>query len=697
MTHQMLDEDFINLDKSNKEDVYVYLTTPGKNKAGQYTRESGFKKNFPKLYSDYLDYFDKDKYDTYPFNQLLYHYFNNDKFMSIGICKNEKCSNRCKFNDFKTGYYDFCSSKCSLSSEIHKEKVRQTCIKKYGVDCVLKDKEIKKKIKDTRLDKYGSMCSDEAVQKAKKTKLEKYGNEKYVNTEKMQQTKLERYGDSGYHNVEKMQQTKLDRYGDSGYHNVEKMQQTKLERYGDSGYHNIEQMKQTNLERYGVEYYSQLDEFDEKIYQTKLERYGDSGYHNIEQMKQTNLERYGVEYAQNSDIIKEKIKCTNLKRYGNEYAIGSDTVRKKIVETSIDKYDDTNPYRGKLHRELIKKFPELIGFSGNKYICKCLNINCDACEKKQFELPSPIFRRRKNQGIELCPILNPILVSDGTSDIENDIYLYIKSIYSGKIIQNDRSILNGKEIDIYLPEMNLAIEFNGLYWHSEVYKDKMYHQEKTILCENKGIQLIHIWEDDWLDKKDIVKDIIQSKLGMNDKIPARKCTIKEVLSKESKEFLEKYHIQGNVNASIRIGLYYDDSLVEIATFGKLRNILHSNGQENQYELYRLCSKSGYTVVGGVSKLLTHFIRKYQPKQIVSYANLDISNGNVYNSFFKKISITSPGYYWSKDGYKYHRSNFTKHILVKNGYDKNKTEEEIMHELGYYKVYDSGNIKYVWEC
>ena len=655
MKHQILDEDFINLDKSNKEDVYVYLTTPGKNKAGQYTRESGFKKNFPKLYSEYLDYFDKDKYDAYPFNQLLYHYFNNDKFMSIGICKNEKCSNRCKFNDFKTGYYDFCSSKCSLSSEIHKEKVRQTCIKKYGVDCVLKDKEIKKKIKDTRLDKYGSMCSDEAVQKAKKTKLEKYGNEKYVNTEKMQQTKLERYGDSGYHNVEKMQQTKLDRYGDSGYHNVEKMQQTKLERYGDSGYHNIEQMKQTNLER------------------------------------------YGVEYAQNSDIIKEKIKCTNLKRYGNEYAIGSDTVRKKIVETSIDKYDDTNPYRGKLHRELIKKFPELIGFSGNKYICKCLNINCDVCEKKQFELPSPIFRRRKNQGIELCPILNPILVSDGTSDIENDIYLYIKSIYSGKIIQNDRSILNGKEIDIYLPEMNFAIEFNGLYWHSEVYKDKMYHQEKTILCENKGIQLIHIWEDDWLDKKDIVKDIIQSKLGMNDKIPARKCTIKEVLSKESKEFLEKYHIQGNVNASIRIGLYYDDSLVEIATFGKLRNILHSNGQENQYELYRLCSKSGYTVVGGVSKLLTHFIRKYQPKQIVSYANLDISNGNVYNSFFKKISITSPGYYWSKDGYKYHRSNFTKHILVKNGYDKNKTEEEIMHELGYYKVYDSGNIKYMWEC
>ena len=655
MKHQILDEDFINLDKSNKEDVYVYLTTPGKNKAGQYTRESGFKKNFPKLYSEYLDYFDKDKYDAYPFNQLLYHYFNNDKFMSIGICKNEKCSNRCKFNDFKTGYYDFCSSKCSLSSEIHKEKVRQTCIKKYGVDCVFKDKEVKKKIKDTRLDKYGSMCSDEAVQKAKKTKLEKYGNEKYVNTEKMQQTKLERYGDSGYHNVEKMQQTKLDRYGDSGYHNVEKMQQTKLERYGDSGYHNIEQMKQTNLER------------------------------------------YGVEYAQNSDIIKEKIKCTNLKRYGNEYAIGSDTVRKKIVETSIDKYDDTNPYRGKLHRELIKKFPELIGFSGNKYICKCLNINCDVCEKKQFELPSPIFRRRKNQGIELCPILNPILVSDGVSDIENDIYLYIKSIYSGKIIQNDRSILNGKEIDIYLPEMNFAIEFNGLYWHSEVYKDKMYHQEKTILCENKGIQLIHIWEDDWLDKKDIVKDIIQSKLGMNDKIPARKCTIKEVLSKESKEFLEKYHIQGNVNASIRIGLYYDDSLVEIATFGKLRNILHSNGQENQYELYRLCSKSGYTVVGGVSKLLTHFIRKYQPKQIVSYANLDISNGNVYNSFFKKISITSPGYYWSKDGYKYHRSNFTKHILVKNGYDKNKTEEEIMHELGYYKVYDSGNIKYVWEC
>ena len=694
--HCVVDEDLENIDKTNKYEVYEYLIRPDKNKAGQYTKESGFKRVFPVLYEELMNYFSNDVYDRYTFKELLYHYFKDDLNLDLGFCHNKNCHNKCKFNDLKNGYYEYCSNKCALSSDEHKEKVKQTCLEKYGSTNVFGCEEIKQTIKQTRIERYGGMCSKEMSDKAIQTKIEKYGGvftQEMV--EKSKQTKLEKYGDSVYNNVEQTKQTKLERYGDSGYHNTEQMMQTKLEKYGDSGYHNIEQMKQTNLERYGKEYYSQTEGFADKMKQTNLERYGDSGYHNIEQMKQTNLERYGKEYyAQTEDFV-DKVKQTNLERYGCEYAIGSKKVRDRITSTSIEKYGDENPYRGRLHMELKEKYPELIGFEGNNYICKCQNTSCNGCVEKQFALPSPIFRRRKYQDIELCPILNPILVVDGTSDIEKDILLYIQSIYSGEIIENDRTVLNGKELDIYIPDKKLAIEFNGLYWHSEMYKDKMYHQNKVMECSKKDINLIHIWEDDWFEKREIIKDIIKTKLGLNNKIFARKCEIKDVSSIDAKKFIDEYHIQGNINAKIRIGLYYNNELVEIATFGKLRNIMHSKGSDDQYELYRLCSKGGYTIVGGFSKLIKYFIDKYNPEQIITYASLDISNGGVYNKIFEQQKITSPGYYWTKNGYKYHRSNFTKHKLVDMGYDKNKTEDEIMHELGYYKLYDSGNIKFIY--
>ena len=660
--HCVVDEDLEYIDKTNKYEVYAYLTKPDKNKAGQYTRESGFKRVFPILYEDLMNYFSDDVYTKYTFKELLYHYFKDDSNLNLGFCHNKNCNNPCNFDDLKNGYYEYCSSKCLLSSDEHKEKVKQTCLERYGSTNVLGCEEIKQTIRQTKIEKYGGMCSKEIADKAMQTKIEKYGG---IFTQDM----------------------------------IEKSKQTKLERYGDSGYHNVDQMKQTNLERYGKECYSQTNECKDKVKQTNLERYGKEYYSQTEdfmsRIKQTNLERYGCEYAIGSKEVNDKIKQTNFERYGCEYAIGSKEVKDKIISASIEKYGDENPYRGKLHIELKEKYPELIGFEGNNYICKCQNSDCNKCMEKQFILPSPIFRRRKYQDIELCPVLNPILMTDGTSDIEKDVLLYIQSIYSGNIIENDRTVLNGKELDIYIPEKKLAIEFNGLYWHSEMYKNKMYHQDKVIECSRNDINLIHIWEDDWFEKREIIKDIIKTKLGLNDRIFARKCEVRTVSSIDAKKFIDKYHIQGNINARIRIGLYYNDELVEIATFGKLRNIMHSKGNDNQYELYRLCSKGGCTIIGGFSKLMKYFINEYNPEQIITYASLDISNGGVYDNLFERQKITKPGYYWVKGSYKYHRSNFTKHKLVEMGYDKNKTEDEIMHELGYYKLYDSGNIKFIY--
>jgi len=154
----------------------------------------------------------------------------------------------------------------------------------------------------------------------------------------------------------------------------------------------------------------------------------------------------------------------------------------------------------------------------------------------------------------LCVICNPI--GNKYSGMENELFNFIQENYDGNIIRNSR--IENKELDIYLPEINLAFEFNGLYWHSEIYKDKNYHKDKTELCNKNNIRLYHIWEDDWLYKKDIVKSMILNKLGKSkNKIFARKCVIKVIDdNKKIKDFLDNNHIQGFVGSSVKKGLYY---------------------------------------------------------------------------------------------------------------------------------------------
>jgi hypothetical protein len=152
-------------------------------------------------------------------------------------------------------------------------------------------------------------------------------------------------------------------------------------------------------------------------------------------------------------------------------------------------------------------------------------------------------------------------------------------------LENDRNILNGKELDIFIPEKNIAIEFNGLYWHSELFKGKTYHQEKTKLCNSQDIDLIHIFEDDWIYRKEIVKSIISNRIGLiKDKIWARNCRISNVSPQEAKSFLNENHIQGFVGSSIRIGLFHNGELVSLMTFGE-RNTNSKKGFNSTRESY----------------------------------------------------------------------------------------------------------------
>ena len=285
----------------------------------------------------------------------------------------------------------------------------------------------------------------------------------------------------------------------------------------------------------------------------------------------------------------------------------------------------------------------------------------------------------------------------GVSELEKEFRDFIISLYKNEITFNDTQILNGRELDIYLPDLKLAIEFNGTYYHSTKFKDKNYHLSKTKECNSKGIKLIHIWDTDWIYKKNIIKSIILNEFKSNYvKIYARKCVLKEISSSDACKFLTDNHLQGNVNAKYKYGLFYSHELVSIMTFGPLRKNLGQNSKEDHYELLRFCNRINTSVIGGASKLFSHFVNKHKPRYIISYANRDWSEGNLYRQLKMVEQIPTPvGYSYYKSKIRYNRFNFRKDILVKEGYDPLLTEEQIMDIKGYYKVYNTGNLKFIY--
>lgn len=262
---------------------------------------------------------------------------------------------------------------------------------------------------------------------------------------------------------------------------------------------------------------------------------------------------------------------------------------------------------------------------------------------------------------------------------------------------NDRSILDGLEIDIVIESHKICIEYNGIYSHlyrpEEINyskkKDKTYHLNKTLKAKDKGYSLIHIFSDDWIFRKEIVKSIIKSKLNKTEKIYARKCKIKEVSSVDKVIFLNENHIQGKDHSSFSYGLFNNDEMVAIMTFCKSR---YSKNYE--WELSRFASKKNISVVGGFSKLLSHF-RKLHRGSIGSYADRSRSFGNVYlKNGFKQVKINNPGYSYvnlNKSIQRMHRSNFTKKKIAPND---PRSEQEVMLERGYKQIFDCGTILFI---
>lgn len=260
---------------------------------------------------------------------------------------------------------------------------------------------------------------------------------------------------------------------------------------------------------------------------------------------------------------------------------------------------------------------------------------------------------------------------------EDEIFEFIKQL-NVETEQSNRKVIKPLELDIYIPSKKLAIEYNGLRWHSEQFKENAenYHLEKTNLCQEKGIKLIHIFEDEWLYHKDIVKSMLSHSLGdTNNRISARKCTIKEITSKEAIQFLETNCIEYNpFEVKYNIGLFYKNELVSIMTFCN-----KSNGI-NVLDSY--CTKLNTVVVGGASKLLNYFIKIYKPNRIVTLVDKRWSDGNVFKKLgFSKVKDYKPNYYYVVDNKRVNK------LLYFN------QSEETLKEKGIYRIYDCGAIEF----
>lgn len=283
---------------------------------------------------------------------------------------------------------------------------------------------------------------------------------------------------------------------------------------------------------------------------------------------------------------------------------------------------------------------------------------------------------------------------------EEEIYEFIKGIYNKDIFHSDRTILeNRHELDIYIPEEKLAVEYDGIFWHNEKCKPKNYHINKTLECEKQGIHLIHIFEDEWKNpnKRLIWKSMIKNILHKTDeKIYARNCVVMELDKRKCYDFLNHNHLQGKCASRIRLGLYYNEELVSVMTFGSPRHFI--GGSNHEYELLRFCSKLNTNVIGGAGKLFNYFLKTYNPSSIVSYADRRWSTGNLYDSLgFKLYNKSRPNYYYVVKNERKNRFNFRKSVLMKKyNCPADMSEHEFCKQHEWYRIYDCGSLCYEWK-
>ena len=279
---------------------------------------------------------------------------------------------------------------------------------------------------------------------------------------------------------------------------------------------------------------------------------------------------------------------------------------------------------------------------------------------------------------------------NNASKAEREIVKFLEDKLGIKDIEcNTKRIINPKELDIYIPSKQFAIEYNGLYWHIDN-DDKTKMKDKTLLCKKLGIQLIHIFSDEWILKTELCKSMIKHKLRKSkNRIYARQCSIEEIDSKKARDFFEETHISGNTKCKKAFGLFFKDKLVACMSIRKPRQKTYKDAT---IEIARFSSALDTSVVGGFSKLLNAIIiwsKQNSCSNIISYADLRFSDGNVYSrNGFTFIKETGLNYWYTDCKQRFNRFKFR----AQNGL----TEQEIAQQNKVSKIYGCGNHLYKLE-
>ena len=475
-----------------------------------------------------------------------------------------------------------------------------------------------------------------------------------------------------------------------------------------------------NLRRYGTKYANATPEALKKKENTNLEKYGvKSLLCNKDFREKSMLEKYGVKHALESEKFLQKMKDTNQENWGVPYTTQSPVVIEKIKKSLQEKYNVDNVFKLREFQELATQVM-LEKYGTPKYaqahIEHLEDVNKEYWETHFYNKDIDAF------DIDMCADYHKVSLSyvgvklrefnidmriKYSSKNEYDIKQYLESL-NIDVLRRDWKIIGPLELDLYIPSNNFAIEFDGLAFHSSGKGIKTinknipnnYHSKKTQLCKDKGVQLYHIFENEWVDpiKRDIWKSVLFNRVNMSQKIYARNTILKVISNKEALDFCEENHLQGGCSCKVAIGLLQNNEIVAVMTFGKPRF-----NKKYDWELLRYCCKKYHTVVGGASKLLKHFRSNYKGS-IISYANLRWSNGNLYEKLgFTLLKRTEPNYFYFKvkheilpvDMVLHSRIEFQKHKLKGklSNYDESLSEKENMYANNYRAIYDCGNLVY----
>lgn len=650
---------------------------------GKITRkvEARCKKNHPEQYKQIME-----QYPLYSAFTDKCHAILND---GPHTCK--VCGSYISFG-WATRNKIYCSPECKRADKdaIYK-KAQETWLSKYGVDAPSKAESVKQKVRATMLERYGvenimqnreycathgivSPFTKKAVQDKIKAKIiEKYGVDNPLKSDAIRA---------------KAKKTLIDRYGGVGMQSDiirGKVKTTCLDKYGvDNGFKSDiikQKIAKTLMEKYGVDAIGKSSEVREKIQSTCMERYGapsplESEYIRAK-ISRVNIERYGVDNPLKDAKIWAKSANTKLGKYGTAFYTQSAEYKNRIEEKRRQYVESLGlEYRDNL----------LIGPTKYGMVSKeCVESQLDGTVTREMLVVEFADYHNAMRGLGI--------VADGNITVPHHMFCSILDKHGVRYEVNNRQAIKPKELDIWIPEHNLAIEVNGLYWHSinTPVVDKK-HLDKFMACKEQGIRLLQFTDMDILGRPELIESMILSKLGLlPNKIMARKCRVVDVGSSVGQQFLERCHYQSRTTQAAKfVGLECDEKLVAV---------LACSYRDGVARIERFACEMFTNVVGGYSKLESFMISQLNPSSIETFSLGLISDGSLYakSGYTTEGYATTPEWYVTNSKQLYNRQRFMKHKMPKifgDKFDPTKTEWENIIANGLKLYFGAGITKWV---